>query len=172
MYLDSSVDTVYLTVMYTKEDYIWAAGFMDGEGTIGIRRGHRDGRIQYRPQVRCAQSRGPHTYEAIEKLHKMFGGYTAMTKSIPPRTDVFSWSACNRIAYEAVLKLRPYLLVKRDNADTVIEYYKNIVNSKGGSKKATLPESEQKRREGLWIKSRSLNMKGALRLQRLNEGGT
>jgi hypothetical protein len=161
---DNLIDNVYTVVMDTQ--YAWAAGFMDGEGTITVKRYKRNGKIVYQPYVSASQADHPGHFEAIQKLQDMFGGSIAYYKAVPPRARIIAWCCVSRNAIEVIRMIRPYMRVKYRNADLLLKYYQD---SGKRPKNYRLSENELKARENTWIQMRLLNQKGKLHLQRLSE---
>lgn len=102
--------------------YAWAAGLVDGEGSIGIeRRSHRPGgRL-----VLTVVQKHP---AALEQLRWIFGagslrwspGYGERGR---PRWD---FRISNQKAAEALTLMRPYLVIKAEEADVAIEFQQNV----------------------------------------------
>lgn len=148
-------------------EYAWAAGFLDGEGTITIKRYLRRGRIYFQPYVSCTQAEGMNHFEAIDHLQALFGGSVAHGKAKPPRTATRQWICASQKAVECLKKVRPYLRIKHVNADILLGYYhKTSTRPKGYYR---LSDEELALRQEIWDEMRLLNLRGTLRLQRLNE---
>jgi len=156
--------------------YAWAAGFIDGEGTISIKRYFRtrkDGSrfIAYQPFVSLSQAVvGGHEQGVIE-MHKLFGGHISNynDKRDTSRYATMQWAIVSKGAVECIKSIYPFLVVKRKNADVMLRWYKETDKLTGGSKKIKLTQEECDKREKLYFESHALNQKGKLRLQRLNE---
>lgn len=155
--------------------YAWAAGFIDGEGTISIKRYFRkrknDSFVYYQPFISASQAVVGGHEKAILKMQKIFGGSIAnyKDKRSSTRYKTMAWSVVSKNALNCIELIYPYLVIKRANADVLIKFYKKRTLSKGGSRNATLTKKEHKLRESFFIASHLLNQKGKLRLQRLNE---
>lgn len=151
------------------QDIIWAAGFMDGEGTIGIKRYimKRNGKIYYTPYISCSQS--VVRQYAVEYLKKIFGGSVGIYKASrfkdnpDNRMDTAQWVVASRKAENAAKLLLPYLKVKRKNAELLLKFYELP------KPKYRLSNGNFEEREKLFQQIRLLNEKGALRLKRLSE---
>lgn len=148
-------------------EYAWAAGFLDGEGTITIKRYMRYGRIVFQPYVTCTQAEGYGHFEAIEHLKKLFGGSVSKSTPKPPRTKTLQWTVVSRSAVKCLKKVRPYLKIKHTNADILLSYYEDTNTVPTGHYR--LSDEELTLRQELWEKMRLLNLRGTLRLQRLSE---
>lgn len=158
---------VYNVAMYTiKEKIIWTAGFMDGEGTITIKRYIRNGRVVYQPYISCVQADTNGGDQAIQFLKDTFGGSISRYQQKGQRNATSLWTVVSLNALEFAQKLLPYLTIKKERAKILVDYCKNIEKGKGGNK---LSDEELKKREGYWLKMRVLNERGTLHLQRLSE---
>lgn len=108
--------------MPEREDCIYAAGFFDGEGYIGL---VACGKGRPR-QLRVTASQivpGP-----IEWLRERWGG--AMTVNAYSRRPMFIWIASTRGALAFLEDIRPWLKVKGEQADVAIA----LQRSKNGAK--------------------------------------
>jgi hypothetical protein len=151
---------------------IWSAGFMDGEGTITIKRAKRgkNGNLYHLPYISCAQVEKPDNVLALETLRGLFGGslaYYKMKKSDGNCIDTVTWNVTSRMALDCAKKLLPYLVIKHKQAKLLIKFTELFVRN---NKKTWLTDSERSERETYFWKMRDLNVKGKIRLQRLNEG--
>lgn len=144
----------------------WAAGFIDGEGTMTIKRYFRYKQVHYVAYISCAQVNKPHNMVALEKLRSLFKGgkiYTYSSKNKDDRIEVASWNITSKNAKECAEVLLPYLIIKGRQAELLIEFC-NLTK-----KQFRLTEEDHKIRGEFFDKMRKLNVKGKLRLQRLNE---
>lgn len=153
--------------MYTnKEKIIWTAGFIDGEGSITIKRYTRNGRIVYQPYVSCCQANPNGGDKAIQFLQDTFGGSISRYSQKGQRNATSLWVVVSQNALEFVKKVYPYLTIKKERAKILMDYYKDIQKGKGYNK---LSDEELDKREKYWLKMRVLNERGTLHLQRLSE---
>lgn len=108
--------------MSPEENAIRAAAFIDGEGTIGIRKSidkRWSGSINYTLAVAVTN-----TDERLAHwLHQTFGGnfYHEELKN-PKHKRKFIWSIHNKPAEEFLMRIYPYLLLKRRQAQTAFFY--------------------------------------------------
>jgi hypothetical protein len=168
---------VYNVAMDTlKTQYAWAAGFIDGEGTISIKRYFRtrkDGSrfIAYQPFVSLSQAVVGGHEQGVIKMKELFGGSISNYKDKRDnvRYPTMQWSVVSKNAMNCINLIYPYLVAKKDNANILLRYYKEIAKLKGGSGKIKLTQAECIKRENLYFESHILNQKGKLRLQRLSE---
>jgi hypothetical protein len=112
-----------------KEDIAWAAGFIDGEGTIGVyrHRDHKKGSWYFEPLVQASNTdRVP-----LLKLKRLFGGNVVIVthNHIDPLShysikDCFHWKVVYRRAFWVAKLILPYLTtVKRYRAIDLIRFY-------------------------------------------------
>lgn len=107
----------------------WAAGFIDGEGTVTIVK--ETGKNQHGPITRhrvllsCSQA---NTRRPLDILAELFGGTVQLQKR-PTRVGnpVWTWRVYGgssvRPALEALL---PHLVVKRERAELVLDFARTI----------------------------------------------
>lgn len=162
------------TLLKTK--YAWAAGFIDGEGTVSIKRYFRtrkDGSrfIAYQPFVSLSQAVVGGHEQGVIMMKELFGGSLSNYKDKRGnvRYATMQWSIVSIGAVKCIESIYPFLVVKKKNADILLRWYKEIDKLPGGSKRVQLTKKECDKREKLYFESHKLNQKGKLRLQRLNE---
>ena len=91
----------------------YAAGVIDSDGYIGVRRGPR-----YSARVMVKQVQP----EAIDLLHEMFGGYRSTSPPAAERgRQLLTWEVHSASAGRACEALLPYLRIKRAQAENAIE---------------------------------------------------
>ena len=95
----------------------WAAGFIDGEGCIGIAFAKR-GNGGYNLSLRVSQT----VRKPLEKLQAMFGGsiYSYQRKS--HYKPAWTWNVYGNTARAIVRKLLPYLEVKARQASIALVF--------------------------------------------------
>lgn len=92
----------------------YAAGFLDGEGYIGI--------YKTLVHVEIDQCRE----EVITKLHDSFGGNKYLVKRShrnPKWSDIHRWRIYGEKAIEFLETCLPYLIVKRKEAEFAIKFW-------------------------------------------------
>lgn len=160
--------------MYTQKDLelAWIAGFMDGEGSITIKKyaRYKGQSIRYQAYVCCNQATEDTTeaMKALLLLQKHFGGsiYKQSKSKDSKVREAHQWLIVSSTAVDCVKQLLPYLIVKRKQAELLIQYGKGI-NSKRGAKRLT--DEILQTRYNYWYEMRKLNVRGTDHLQRLNE---
>lgn len=143
---------------------------MDGEGTITIKRYLRNKKLYYLPYISCAQVNKPLNLVALNRLKKIFGGSLARYIQKPNdgnRIDAITWNITSRKASDCIRRLLPYLVVKKPQGRVMIKFCNSCLPKKNC--KPRIDDRGRKKREKYFELMRNLNVKGKLRLQRLNE---
>jgi hypothetical protein len=141
-------------------DAAWAAGFIDGEGTISVRRiwTKKLNRYVYQLYLRAAQVER----EPLEKIQRIFGG---KIWSHQPRgvndAPFFDWSLTSEKAGLAIRVMLPYLTIKRERGLVGLEFQSIMV--KGRPHKSRDWAAEFAQQEGFWERMRVLNLRYAQR---------
>lgn len=122
-------------------DLAWAAGFIDGEGWIGIARQTRKGydTITHRLKVAITQN----NLEVLEHLKNVIGESGAITKGI--RTEKMNRQSYALVfdsqhALNAIRKVRPFLKRKSYEADAVFAMWEEGLMGKRPGAKGWPPE--------------------------------
>lgn len=146
----------------------WCAGFIDGEGFIGLTRNFDKvrGYYNYRIQVDAAQ-----VHEApIRHLATVFGiGKVGFREN--GKRGIWNWRIMGTAAIPVLMELLPYLRVKDQQARLVIEFETATKHESGTGKWKPVPEAVQRRRAALWAACCELNGGRALQADRLSEEG-
>lgn len=105
-------------------DIAYAAGVIDSDGYIGVKRStyamrHGEGgQSVYSPRAMVKQV----TPEAIDLLHEMFGGYRGAGKPTAKKgRPLYTWEVHSANAMRACEIVLPYLRIKREQAVNAIE---------------------------------------------------
>lgn len=103
----------------------WAAGIVDADGCITIKKKKVDGKRYYALMVIVAQS--GHTKPAVtEKLQRLFGGNLDDKGYIQPnkknRLPRWTWQLATKQAEIFLTYILPYLVGKADQARVALEY--------------------------------------------------
>ena len=144
----------------------YTAGLMDGEGSITIDKRVRPDTTWYQVHIRVAMTKR----ESLEKMQQWWGGhlntepYKHANNPGGKWSDYYAWQLWTKQAVDFLTRIRPYLVLKRPNADIAIEFQKRIKRT-GGKR---IDHEELIIREELYKKMKQLNMRG-LHLQRLSE---
>jgi hypothetical protein len=128
--------------MPLKEDYIYFAGFIDGEGCI---------RVNNAPRLHITNT----NEQIILWIKDTFGGYVwAESKSYIPNAKIrYIWELSSRKLLKLLIEIYPYLKIKSKQAKLVIDYYESGV---------TRHPSNIIKTNKLRIKLQRLNHKGVI----------
>jgi hypothetical protein len=105
-------------------DIAWAAGFVDGEGCLHIGKQKYDhGRkVYYRLRLHVSQN----NYEVLAKLKAtlaIHANIIAIKRTHETNKQVYTLNYDGKHAYKAIMKLRPYLVRKRFEADAAHDFW-------------------------------------------------
>lgn len=143
----------------TPVELAYAAGIMDGEGTISIGRGRANGRTFLRPVVNVANT----DWRILEWFRERFGGSitTNLTRLVRPEHHKVCgrWNLCGMaVTEEFVRQLLPFLLLKRAQAEVLLAFCATKKPRKGSKK--YLDSDTQVRRISLHTEMSALNKRG------------
>jgi hypothetical protein len=95
----------------------WLAGFLDGEGTIGL---YRNSPKSFHVRLSVVNSHAG----SIELVKSMIGGgITSRVRKNPKHKDCYVWQSNDTGLVLGVLrKIEPYLVIKREQALLIIRY--------------------------------------------------
>jgi hypothetical protein len=91
----------------------WIAGIIDGEGSLGVT---TSGPVRFR--LRVVMTDKP----AIDRLQQLLSGTIRVEPQRPPRRISWCWYCRQRDLRTVLMAIRPYLVVKRFEADAVLAY--------------------------------------------------
>ncbi len=109
----------------TDTDLAWAAGLIDGEGYVGVKKvlNHRQNYIS-----QCWVSVAMTHFAAVERLHEMFG-VGSVFETLRPKNPLHKpqkrWTAVSRHAYYVAKQIAPYAVVKRIELFSIIAHYEH-----------------------------------------------
>lgn len=136
--------------MSIETDLAWAAGFIDGEGCITIRRYRVPGgrNLAYQVAIVVANTHR----ESVEKVCAILGvGKIFILKkdaSLPYLLPSWQYHANAQQAKQVLTKIYPYLVTKKRDADIALEYLNMEIGSYG--RNGVPDEIMQKREELYW----------------------
>ena len=154
----------------SREDAIYIAGFLDGEGWIGLQknpiRADKWAYTYYFVRVGVSNT----NKEILEWLQAITGkGYIRVNKSnlkLPNRKPCWMWDLSGTDAVELIKLVHPYLKVKKKVVESILEFRQMIDSQKKermtSKRKYKQPVSEEfnKKREELYLNVRKLNKRG------------
>jgi len=130
----------------------YTAGIIDGEGYIGISRGgfHSSGTPKYRMRVIV----GTTSEELVRLLQYNFGGSVAKRKTTGNRKQQWAWEIAALKAAKFLMKIYPYLLLKRKQAELCLSFQGEGIPMRKATK------AETKQRKKVILKIHELNKQG------------
>ncbi len=140
----------------TEVDRAYLAGIIDGEGTIGVRKGIRkdSGGVRYAPTVRVQMV----DQEAIDLLRENFNGsyYYVRKGKLSNNRDQHLWVMDFRNGHKFIEEILPFLRVKKPQAMVLKRYYE-CGHFNNGKK---LSDEEIVFREECFLELKKLNRRG------------
>lgn len=121
----------------------WCAGFIDGDGCIQVDKSRTKGRkhVGYSLNIQACQI----SLLPLVALKEALGGsITEHGKASKANNRIWSWWVSGKEAFAAVEKLRPYLLLKRAQADFIVDNPPLYVYTHRGKGSTRLPEANQR----------------------------
>lgn len=105
--------------MPTREDYIYAAGLFDGEGSAAIHIKQNGARRQgHSPTARVKMTDEP----TVRWLKETFGGCIVVRPAIGNASEAYEWKLEGRRALAFYREVFPFLRTKRRQAILMLEY--------------------------------------------------
>lgn len=104
------------------QDICYAAGFFDGEGTILIGKPTRT--CGYRLIVSATQT----SIAPMEWFCPRWGGTISKRKKRKGRRQAWNWTVTSQLALKFLSDVRPFLIVKAEQADIAIEFQSRKFN--------------------------------------------
>ena len=130
----------------------YLAGLIDGEGFIGVGQFHEG--LYHHPVIAVAMTDA----RPIDLLAQSFGGESRFQE---PRSErhkpLYEWKLTGTPALEAIKTLSPFLLVKRDQAESILKS-----DWQKFHKSNPIPDSERALRQIIYAEVKIMNKRGAL----------
>ncbi len=105
----------------TKTDIAWLAGFFDGEGCVMIRKR----RLRWESMLRFVNSSWP----IMRYISELTGGCLSIRQKDQPHNQ-FEVCLQHKRAERWAILMRPYLRIKADEVDLLLEFRKTIVRNR------------------------------------------
>jgi hypothetical protein len=143
----------------------WAAGFVDGEGYVGMQNStHTYNRhTHFQGLMSVAQAK---TDEPLQILSRLFGGKVTWRKN--QGNGAYYWVLYGQKMAVCLRALLPYLVVKRRQAEVCLEYQETCWADSHG-RYSPMPEEIQAKRLALYTELRALNIRRkVVRAERLS----
>lgn len=145
--------------MISEAELAWLAGFLDGEGYIGIRKRRLPtGNPRYTISLDVSHTKR----EAVEFLQATIGGSIQQYQRKKGWKTTYKWRVRDKKAQEIIKQLLPYFKLKQEQAKLALEL---ADHSNPFQHYHILPRAELNRREQIYQRMRILNKTGQLGLQ-------
>jgi len=127
----------------------WMAGFIDGEGWIGMSKQKRENRPNptYRTSVKISN-------QQIESLEVFKQYYDSQIKRYK---DCYQWVCPERMLSRLLEDIIPFLILKKEQAKTLLEYKQYLDFWKNSGTRKTLGSEDLRVREICYLKCKELN---------------
>lgn len=138
---------------FTREDLIYLAGMIDGDGCFFISKRTKlsaGGYIQYmlKLQIQCISE------PFIDSLIDKFGGVKIINRKKPPRRYLYGLEFTGNLLTNLCERLIPFLRLKKPNAENMLEM-RRTYNGRGGN--IDVPPHILAIRDKCFVRSRELN---------------
>ena len=126
-------------------DHAYCAGLFDGEGCVSIVNDKSQGWNSWRLMIQMNST----SVSSLNKMIGMFGGRygeqkRTLNNNLTPRFVAYHWALNGAKAYEALKKMRPFLVEKKAQADIAMKFF---IYQKHTTDKSGLPASVIRKRE-------------------------
>lgn len=102
----------------------YLAGFVDGEGCIRVGMNRKKDGTPFYYVCMSVHQVNP---QPLEMLKNRYGGSIHRTERRGNQRPLYEWISSSLIAVTALRELRPYLVVKADEADLALEFQDRLV---------------------------------------------
>lgn len=101
--------------MFADTDLAWAAGIIDGEGSIGAYTQGNSTNI-------LSVTVGSTDFRMVQKLYDMFGGHLREANPCASGRTFWHWKATAKCATSMLQLVLPYLVTKREQAEVALVF--------------------------------------------------
>lgn len=154
-----NADKILTELVIDSNALSYVAGFFDGEGTVSIKGVGKEHRL--------IASISNTDYEIIKYIHDLFNNYGYIHKyELGDRKDIYNLLYTDNVAYVFLIKIYPYLRIKKERALLAIEFRQTKKSFLGGTigipkgRHTRIPPEEIQKREGYRQKMLKLNKRG------------
>ena len=147
--------------MASKTELAWAAGIIDGEGSIAMTKAIVGVNRRSTPSFQIRISVRMTHRATVSKLHQLFGGtFKTCKPKIPSRHKrSFEWYVGDILTQKTLLQIQPFLITKSNQANLVLKYRRRCANG-GATGRSPCSASVVKLRRSFFNKLKTLNRKG------------
>lgn len=134
----------------------YLAGIVDGEGCISLGYRRKKGKPYITPTLQITNT----NFRLLDILKPLGGSWYKVVDKRTTRKDTFLWRMAGKEAKELVALIRPFLKLKTEQADIVINLPRHKTVFANGRTQATMTESDFQENIRLVTLMRSLNSRG------------
>lgn len=147
----------------------YLAGYIDGEGYLGIILNNKGTHVSYQPVIKIASV----DETTIKWLQESFGGWTHTRKLGGNQKNAYTWTLAGRKILPFIQPVIPYLKLKKPQAEMLkrrIQLYDKVGDGKGISgSNFRYPDYVMSEIKELYALGRKLNKRGVVQSERLSE---
>lgn len=147
-------------------DCAWTAGIIDGEGHVTITSNKRNSNNGRRESFSISLRVSNTDIRLMQKLINIWGGKIIHRKHTNGKgwKDCYEWIVCSFSAYDILKQIKPYLIIKQEQADLCLELQDKIITF-GASKLRLVSDIEYEARLNLRNQIMILNARGQESIQ-------
>jgi len=111
--------------MWKIEELAYMAGIIDGEGTIYLQRQIRNSYLSWYPRLQVCNTNAP----VMKWIHSRFGGHLYgkdRSKHNKNWKYQYQWYTNRKIMDNLLPKILPYLIIKKEHAQLILEFRKTF----------------------------------------------
>ena len=148
---------------------LWSyiAGIVDGEGCLMMRKVNPNSKCMQKTRTKYKNPKYMPMFSIgmVEKvipdlIHKLTGYSKVREERVQGRRSIWRFALSgSKVLVEFLENVYPYLIIKKPQADVVLDFYRNLETPK--NRKLGLASHELLRREELYQKIKKLNSVGA-----------
>lgn len=132
----------------------YAAGLVDGEGSIGVYAIKRGKYTRYDLKFSLKMT----DMKTISWLNRKYGGSISKPKSSGNRKQGYSWQLSGKSAHGFLKKVFPFLITKEEQALLGIQFYENLVSDKNRLK--NISPNLREARNKIVLEFKKMNRRG------------
>jgi hypothetical protein len=148
----------------TESELAYAAGILDGEGTIGLGTSYNKYKERkykrYRLQCRIVNTDA----RMVLWLREKFGGYMAIIPKSPPRMERYEWRLQDKKAASFLELVEPYSVIKKEQIKIALDFRSTIDQRKGTKRR--VPKDTNDIRDKMFNDLKTLHLRSDNKLKK------
>lgn len=148
------------SLIINSTELAWAAGILDGEGSIIVLKDNHLPKGRKTPQYKLRVQVGMCDKATIKRIHKLFGGKFNDQKCYkkPGWKQVYYWVVHSRDAEKVLKILRPFVFTKKKQLELALKFSERTLSKVGNGN--VVSKKLVKQRELFWLKMKKFNQRG------------